>query len=100
MVADTGSKQEQEAEREKRLRGARRLVIKIGTTTVTGTEGDFCAERVEPIVRSIARLMKAGRQVIGVSSGAVGLGRAWLNLHQARLRDMVTKQACAAVGQS
>lgn len=89
-----------EIEREKLLRAARRLVIKIGTSTVTGPEGDLCAERVEPIVRSIALLMKAGRQVIVVSSGAVGLGRAWLGLHQSRLRDLVTKQACAAVGQS
>ena len=57
-------------------------------------------ERVEPIVRSIAELMKAGRQVVLVSSGAVGLGRGWLGLHRSRLDDLVTKQACAAVGQS
>ena len=35
-----------------------------------------------------------------VSSGAVGLGRGWLGLHPSRLKDMATKQACAAVGQS
>ena len=35
-----------------------------------------------------------------VSSGAVGLGRGWLGLHRSRLGDLVTKQACAAVGQS
>lgn len=88
-----------EAEREK-LRAARRLVIKVGTATVTGAEGELCLERVEPIVRSIAGLMKAGRQVVLVSSGAVGLGRGWLGLHRSRLDDLVTKQACAAVGQS
>jgi len=88
-----------EAERQK-LRVARRLVIKVGTTTVTGAEGELCRERVEPIVRSIAELMKAGRQVVLVSSGAVGLGRGWLGLHRSRLDDLVTKQACAAVGQS
>jgi glutamate 5-kinase len=88
-----------EAEREK-LRAARRLVIKVGTATVTGAEGELCLERVEPIVRSIADLMKAGRQVVLVSSGAVGLGRGWLGLHRSRLDDLVTKQACAAVGQS
>jgi len=87
------------SEREK-LRTARRLVIKVGTTTVTGAEGELCRERVEPIVRSIAALMKAGKQVVLVSSGAVGLGRGWLGLHRSRLDDMVTKQACAAVGQS
>jgi len=88
-----------EAERQK-LRAARRLVIKVGTATVTGAEGELCRERVEPIVRSIAELMKAGRQVVLVSSGAVGLGRGWLGLHRSRLDDLVTKQACAAVGQS
>jgi len=89
-----------EAERAKLLRAARRLVIKVGTATVTGAEGELCLERVEPIVRSIAALMKAGRQVVLVSSGAVGLGRGWLGLHRSRLDDLVTKQACAAVGQS
>ena len=89
-----------QAEREKLLRSARRVVIKVGTTTVTGAEGELCRERVEPIAHSIATLMKAGRQVVLVSSGAVGLGRGWLGLHRSRLDDLVTKQACAAVGQS
>jgi glutamate 5-kinase len=89
-----------EVEREKLLRDARRLVVKVGTNTVTGAEGDLCSERCEPIVRSIASLMKAGRQVVLVSSGAVGLGRGWLGLHRSRLEDLATKQACAAVGQS
>ena len=79
---------------------ARRIVIKVGTNTVTGSEGELCRERVEPIARSIADLMRAGRQVVLVSSGAVGLGRGWLGLHRSRLEDLVTKQACAAVGQS
>jgi glutamate 5-kinase len=89
-----------EAERERLLRAARRVVVKVGTATVTGTEGELCLERVEPIVRSISESMKAGRQVVLVSSGAVGLGRGWLGLHRSRLNDLVTKQACAAVGQS
>jgi len=89
-----------ESERAQRLRSARRVVIKLGTSTVTGEDGRLCAERVEPIVRSIAELMKSGRQVVLVSSGAVGLGRTRLELHPSRLRDLVTKQACAAVGQN
>ncbi len=88
-----------EVERERLLRAARRVVIKVGTATVTGDAGELCLERVEPIVRSIAALMKEGRQVVLVSSGAVGLGRGWLGLHRSRLNDLVTKQACAAVGQ-
>ena len=89
-----------EVERGKRMAAARRLVVKVGTSTVTGPEGTFCSEHIEPIVQSIVRLMQSGRKVVLVSSGAVGLGRAWLGLHASRLRDLETKQACAAVGQS
>jgi glutamate 5-kinase len=89
-----------EEERERRLRAASKIVIKVGTSTVSGPEGDLSVDRVGPIVRSIAELRKAGRRVVLVSSGAVGLGRAWLELHPSRLRDLATKQACAAVGQS
>jgi glutamate 5-kinase len=89
-----------EPEREKRLKSARRIVIKVGTAIVTGAEGEVCKPRVEPIVRSISKLINEGRQVVLVSSGAVGLGRGWLGLHPSRLHDLVTMQACAAVGQS
>jgi len=91
---------ERARERENPLRAARRVVIKVGTTTVTGSDGELRRDRVEPIARAIADLRKSGRQVVLVSSGAVGLGRGWLGLHQSRLEDLVTKQACAAVGQS
>ncbi len=84
----------------RRLKAARRVVIKVGTSTVTGAKGELCAVRMEPMVLSVARLMMAGRQVVLVSSGAIGLGRGWLGLHHSRLHDLVTKQACAAVGQS
>jgi glutamate 5-kinase len=87
-------------EREKLLVAARRIVVKVGTSTVTGANGQVSQERVKPIVDSIARLRAAGRQVVLVSSGAIGLGRGWLGLHRSRLNDLVTKQACAAVGQS
>jgi glutamate 5-kinase len=87
-------------ERANLLRRARRVVVKLGTSTVTGAEGEFCQQRIKPIVRSIAELRKSGRQIVLVSSGAVGLGRGWLGLHRSRLDDLVTKQACAAVGQS
>ncbi len=82
------------------LRAAKRVVIKLGTSTVTDSQGDLCLKQVEPIVRSIAALQAGGRHVVLVSSGAVGLGRGWLGLHPSRLKDMTTKQACAAVGQS
>ena len=81
------------------LESARRVVIKLGTSTVTGPDGQLALERIEPIVRAIATL-QTSRQTVLVSSGAVGLGRGWLGLHPSRLRDMATQQACAAVGQS
>src|SRR6202158_3893058 len=82
------------------LRGAKRVVIKLGTSTVTGSQGELSLERIAPIVRAIATLQTNRRQVVLVSSGAVGLGRGWLGLHPSRLKDMVTKQACAAGGPS
>ena len=94
------TKQDLEIERQRRLRAAQRVVIKLGTSVVTGTGGEICADRIEPLVRSIAALKESNRQVVLVSSGAVGLGAARLGLHQSRLKDVVVRQACAAVGQS
>jgi glutamate 5-kinase len=92
--------QHPETEQQKRLRAARRAVIKLGTGIVTGSDGQFNTEHLEPVARTIARLKKDGRQVVLVSSGAVGLGRWRLGLHRDRLNDLVMRQACAAVGQS
>jgi glutamate 5-kinase len=92
--------QELEKERQRRLRAARRVVIKLGTSIVNGTGGEICAERVGPLIASITALKTAGRQVVLVSSGAVGLGAGHLGLHRSRVRELVTPQACAAVGQS
>ena len=92
--------QQSETEQQKRLRAARRAVIKLGTGIVTGSDGQFNTEHLAPVARTIARLKKDGRQVVLVSSGAVGLGRGRLGLHRDRLNDLVMRQACAAVGQS
>jgi glutamate 5-kinase len=89
-----------EIERQRRFRAAQRVVIKLGTSTVTAEGGSVSAKRIAPLVRSIVGLKKAGRQVVLVSSGAVGLGAGRLGLHQSRLKDVVVRQACAAVGQS
>lgn len=96
-MSETGQHSE---DRARLLRGARRIVVKLGTSTVTDAGGGVCHERVEPLAASISRLMADARQVILVSSGAVGLGRALLGLHSSRTADVVTKQACAAIGQS
>ena len=94
------TKEDAENERQRRLRAAQRVVIKVGTSIVTGTSGEVCARHMEPLARSIAALKSAGRQVVLVSSGAVGLGAGRLGLHPSRLLDLVVRQACAAVGQS
>ena len=92
--------EDSERERQRRLRAAQRVVIKVGTSIISRAGGGVCAERIEPLVRSIAELKRAGRQVVLVSSGAVGLGAGRLGLHPSRLHDVVVRQACAAVGQS
>ena len=92
--------QNPESEQRKRLRAARRAVIKLGTGIVTGSDGQFNVEHLAPVARTIAALKKDRRQIVLVSSGAVGLGRGRLGLHRDRLNDLVMRQACAAVGQS
>src|SRR5499427_9433516 len=93
------TEQNNEKECRKGLRAARRIIVKLGTSTVTEPSGELCLKRVEPIAEGIAELMKQGRQIVLVSSGAVGLGRWNLGLHIARLKDIAVKQACAAAGQ-
>src|ERR1044071_1758476 len=92
--------EEIQVERRRRFRGARRAVVKLGTSVVSGAGGEVSAERVEPVVRALAELHAEGRGLVLVSSGAVGLGAGRLGLARARLGDVVVRQACAAVGQS
>src|SRR5258708_39234471 len=87
-----------EGQARSKLKAARRIVIKLGTSTVTDTKGGVCLERVAPIAEGIAQLLSQGRQVMLVSSGAVGLGRSLLGLHTSRLKDMADKRACGGAG--
>src|SRR5678816_4673429 len=87
-----------EEKRTKSLQAARRVVIKLGTSLVTNKQGDLNLEHLEPIVRDISILSRTGRQIVLVSSGAVGLGAGHLGLATERKNDVVMKQACAAVG--
>src|ERR687887_195106 len=92
--------QDLQGERRRRFREARRAVVKLGTSVVTGAGGEVSVERVTPVARTLAELRWEGRGVVLVSSGAVGLGAGRLGLARARLGDVVVRQACAAVGQS
>jgi glutamate 5-kinase len=75
-----------------------RLVVKLGTHVVIQDGGEIATERVTKLVEGLVRQRRAGRDVVLVSSGAVGMGMRLLNLRQ-RSRSLGLRQACAAVGQ-
>ena len=80
------------------LKEKKRVVVKLGTSTLTHRTGRLNIRRVEQLVKNLADLQNAGHEMIIVSSGAIGLGMAKLGL-QERPKDTPSKQACAAVGQ-
>jgi len=80
------------------LKKAKRIVIKVGTSTLTYENGKINFARMEGLARRVADLINKGKQVILVSSGAVGVGMGKLNL-TIKPVDMTEKQAIAAVGQ-
>ena len=80
------------------LKEKKRVVVKLGTSTLTHRTGRLNIRRVENLVRNLADLQNAGHEIIIVSSGAVGLGVAKLGLME-KPKDTPSKQACAAVGQ-
>ena len=75
-----------------------RIVIKIGTSTLTHASGHLNIRRVEALCKTVSDIRNAGHEVILVSSGAIGMGVSKLGLKK-RPDDMPTKQAAAAVGQ-
>ncbi len=75
-----------------------RIVIKIGTSTLTYQNGCVNIRRIEALCRAISDIMNSGNQVILVSSGAIAMGVGKLNLSE-KPKDIAGKQACAAVGQ-
>ncbi|HWF04625.1 MAG TPA: glutamate 5-kinase, partial [Candidatus Angelobacter sp.] len=81
------------------LVNARRVVVKVGTGVVCNEQNEFDPQQVAGLAASIAAQVKAGRQIVLVSSGAVTLGAAELGVHRSRLKDASVTRACAAVGQ-
>ncbi|MCD7845179.1 MAG: glutamate 5-kinase, partial [Oscillospiraceae bacterium] len=75
-----------------------KVVIKIGTSTLTHATGQLNIRRIELLVKVMSDLKNAGHSLVLVSSGAIGMGVGKLSLG-ARPSDMPTKQAAAAVGQ-
>ena len=75
-----------------------RIVIKIGTSTLTHRSGNLNIRHIEQLCKVASDLKNAGHEIILVSSGAIGMGVGKLGLSE-RPTDMPTKQAAAAVGQ-
>ena len=75
-----------------------RIVIKVGTSTLTHESGSLNLQRIERMARVLADLHGMGHEVILVSSGAIAVGVAELQL-SARPTELRYKQAAAAVGQ-
>ena len=76
----------------------KRVVVKVGTSTLTHRTGRLNICRVENLVKTLADLQNAGHEIVLVSSGAIALGMGKLGMTK-RPQDTPGKQACAAVGQ-
>jgi len=76
---------------------AKRIVIKLGTNVLRNDEGYVSLPRVYTFIEDIATLVKSGKEVIVITSGAVGLGKKRLGLESTS--GTALKQACAAIGQ-
>ena len=77
---------------------ARRVVIKLGTAILMREDGSIALSRLYSLIEDIADLKRRGREILLVSSGAVGLGAERLRMAP-RPQLLPLKQACAAVGQ-
>ena len=80
------------------LQKVSRLVVKFGTGILTNEQKQPDSERMRHLVDQIAAERRAGREVVLVSSGAVGAGMGALD-HVRRPTQLAELQACAAVGQ-
>ncbi|HEY7176643.1 MAG TPA: glutamate 5-kinase [Micromonosporaceae bacterium] len=77
---------------------ARRVVVKVGSSSLTSTAGGLDGGRLTALVDALAGAAAAGREVVLVSSGAIAAGLAPLGLVR-RPTDLATQQAAASVGQ-
>lgn len=75
-----------------------RVVIKVGTSTLTHQNGNINIRRIENLCKVISDLKNSGLDIIFVSSGAIAMGVGKLGLTE-KPQDIPSKQACAAIGQ-
>lgn len=89
---------EEEKQGRNLVTSAHRIVVKVGTSTITYGNGRMNMRNMDRLARAIADLMNSGREVVLVTSGAIGVGVGCLDLPE-RPSEMRDKQAVAAVGQ-
>jgi glutamate 5-kinase len=82
----------------RQLAAARRIVVKVGSSSLTSLDGGLDPLRLDALVDALAARRATGGQVVLVSSGAIAAGLAPLRLAR-RPRDLATQQAAASVGQ-
>lgn len=80
------------------LSGARRIVVKVGSSSLTSIKGGISEESLTGLADALAAKRNSGTEIILVSSGAIAAGLAPLGLAK-RPRDLATQQAAASVGQ-
>ena len=81
------------------IKDKKRIVVKIGSSSLIHPEtGGIDYVRLEKLVRILSDLKNRGKEVVLVSSGAIGVGRKSLGLKE-KPETLALKQACAAVGQ-
>lgn len=81
------------------LKSVSRLVVKLGTGVLTDSRKQIDPAQLEQLVAQIAALRKSGKEIVLVTSGAVGAGMGALG-YEKRPGELAELQACAAVGQS
>ena len=81
-----------------KIQDAKRIVVKVGTSTLTHKTGHINIRLMEKLVKVLADLHNYGKELVLVTSGAIGVGVGKLGLRQ-RPADIPGKQAAAAVGQ-
>jgi len=87
------------AVRSKLVKGASRIVVKLGTGVLTDSRKQPDPVQMQQLASQIAEQSKAGKEMVIVTSGAVGAGMGVLGYHK-RPTDLDELQACAAIGQS
>ena len=85
-------------EARERLKEAKRIVVKIGTSSLVYPNGKTNLRRIQTLARVISDLMNKGKEIVLVSSGAIGLGVDKLNIAE-KPSTVAGRQAVAAVGQ-